>query len=113
MHVKVTHAHSCLVTRKRNPIERTRERFIAAFATAFRTGQPVELPESAFAERLQRLIRQGLTVFDSLHVTDSERQALYRLYHAEFRSFDLTPRNIDESDDQLAFCTVDYIVDRC
>lgn len=106
-------ALSCPVTRKRDPIAQTRERFIAAFACAFRTGKPVELPESVFTTRLQRLVRQGLTVFDGLEVSESERQALYKLYHEDFRACALTPKNIDEEDDQLAFCTVDYIADRC
>ncbi len=52
-------------------------------------------------------------MFDGLEVSESERQALYKLYHEDFRACALTPKNIDEEDDQLAFCTVDYIADRC
>lgn len=99
--------------KKRDPIERTRERIVAAFATAFRTGKPVELPESIFTAQLQQRMRQGLTVFDGLQMSDTERQALYKLYHSDFRACALTPKNIDEDDDQVAFCTVDYITDRC
>ncbi len=101
------------MTKKRDPIERTRERIIAAFATAFRTGKPVALPESVFTTQLQQRMRQGLTVFDGLQMSEVERQALYKLYHEDFRACALTPKNIDEDDDQVAFCTVDYIADRC
>lgn len=101
------------MTRKRDPIERTRERILAAFATAFRTGKPVVLPETVFAATLQRLMRQGLQVFDGLQIAETERQALYRLYHDEFRACALTPKSIPAEDDQVALCTVDYIADRC
>lgn len=101
------------MTRKRDPIERTRERIVAAFATAFRTGKPVVLPESVFTAQLQQRMRQGLTVFDGLQMSDTERQALYKLYHEDFRGLALTPKSVPLEDDHVSFCTVDYIADRC
>ena len=97
----------------RDPIEQARERLIHSFAVAFLTGKVVALDDDLFRTSLERILTQGLTVFNGLQVSDEQRLELYKLYHDQLRGLALTPKNIPLKDDRLAMCMVDYIAARC
>lgn len=89
-----------------------RERLLLSFARYFRTGR-LEFPDSVFKPSLERILRQGCTVFEQVQICDEERQKLYVLYHDELKRLTITPPHVAQRDDHLARMCVEYIEANC